>query len=78
MAEGGTPVNHGANLRFSALMSDPPVIQMVLDTGNSGAYGVENATDQMLLWHAGKKIQLPLDWSKALKASKQSLVLTVP
>ncbi|MGH7249767.1 MAG: penicillin acylase family protein, partial [Minisyncoccia bacterium] len=70
MAEGGLPVTHGANLRFVAQMSDPPQISAILDSGNSGLFGNNNALDQMPLWHEGQRIPLETDWAKAEQNAK--------
>lgn len=69
MAESGTPVTYGANLRFRAKMSSPPQIYAVIDSGNSGTVGDTHAFDQAELWHQGKAIQLESDWQKAWENS---------
>lgn len=65
LAEGGLPVRLGANLRFQATMSTPPQIHMVLDSGNIGSPGHQNALDQAKLWHKGKTIKMATSWEKA-------------
>jgi penicillin G amidase len=69
LAESGTPVIYGANLRFRAKMSSPPQIFAVIDSGNSGTVGDKNAFDQAVLWQEGKSILLETDWAKALEKS---------
>lgn len=68
LAESGTPVAYGANLRFRAKLSQPPQIYAVLDSGNSGTIGDKNAFDQATLWHEGKSIPLITDWDQAVKS----------
>lgn len=66
LAEAGTPVVYGANLRFRAKMTSPqPQIFAVIDSGNSGTPGDKNAFDQAELWHSGKSIEIVTDWTKA-------------
>lgn len=64
MAEHGLPVIYGANLRFSAVMSTPPKLEMILDSGNSGHITSPHAFDQAKLWHEGKTIVLEPDFKK--------------
>ncbi len=76
LAEIGMPVVYGANLRFQAIMSDPPVLRAVLDTGTSGDRDHENSLDQSLLWHQGKLIDLAKDWSEAETKAKSRFYLS--
>lgn len=76
LAETGTPVIYGANLRFQARMSNPPELKMVLDSGNSGVVGDEHSLDQADLWHKGHVINMTTDWEKAIKEAKTSFSLT--
>lgn len=69
MAEIGTPVLYGANLRFKAQMKTPIEIHAVIDSGNSGTVGHKNAFDQVDLWHQGKSIRIETEWKNALKNS---------
>lgn len=70
LAEGGTPVRMGANLRFRAKMSNPPELSMVLDNGNSGLPGHPNAFDQAEPWHEGKTLPLTTNWQEAQAKAK--------
>lgn len=75
MAETGTPVLYGANLRFRANMTTPPQIYAVLDSGNSGTVGHHSAFDQAKLWHEGKSIAIETNWEQALENSANYFVL---
>lgn len=75
LAESGTPVIYGANLRLQAQMSIPPKINVVLDSGNSGAVGHKNSLDQAKLWHEGKVFPMVTNWQQALKEAPKSFVL---
>lgn len=67
-AERGDPANHfrvtnGAGLRLLAEMSDPPVVRMVNDSGQSGHFGHRHLEDQYPLWSKGEPRVLLLDKS---------------
>ncbi len=58
-AERGDPNNHfrvtnGAGLRLIAEMSDPPVVRMINDSGQSGHFGHRHLEDQYPLWSKGE------------------------
>lgn len=65
LAETGTPVIYGANMRFQARMSNPPELKFSLDSGNSGVVGAKNSLDQADLWHKGEVFKLVTDWVQA-------------
>jgi penicillin amidase len=69
LAESGTPVINGANLRFQVKMSSPPEIRLVIDSGNSGVVGHKNSYDQASLWHEGKTLTLSNSWLEKKDAS---------
>lgn len=75
LAETGTPVIYGANLRAQVLMTNPPQLKMVLDSGNSGVVGDQNSLDQADLWHKGHVIDMATEWTRALKEAKTSFSL---
>ncbi len=58
-AERGDPNKHfrvtnGAGLRLIAEMSDPPVVRMINDSGQSGHFGHRHLEDQYPLWSKGE------------------------
>lgn len=59
-SERGTPIYGGAALRNIGEMSDPPVVRLVNDSGNSGHFGHRHLEDQAPLWSEGKPFQLAL------------------
>lgn len=67
MAESGLPVTYGANLRLKVKLTTPPSVHIVLDSGNSGTVGHQNAFDQAKLWHDGKFITMDNDFTEARK-----------
>ncbi len=71
----GLPVTHGASLRFVAKLSDPIDARFVLDSGNSGLVGNDNAFDQVSLWHEGKTIGMPANFEEAKKRAKYFKVI---
>ncbi|HXW53382.1 MAG TPA: penicillin acylase family protein, partial [Myxococcota bacterium] len=75
MAETGVPVVYGANIRFRVKLTNPPMIEAVLDSGNGGTIGQDNAFDQAKLWHEGKTIPLETDWQKAVEKSVTKFTL---
>lgn len=75
LAEVGTPVMYGANLRFQAVMSNPVQLKFVLDSGNSGVVGEKNSLDQAELWHKGKMVDVITDWQKAWQQSRNRFEL---
>ncbi|MCA9509035.1 MAG: penicillin acylase family protein [Myxococcales bacterium] len=74
MAESGIPVERGANLRFQAVMTRPPQLKIVLDSGNSGLFG-KHSLDQAQLWHRGKTMDLIKNWDGAKKQTVMSFGL---
>jgi hypothetical protein len=70
MAEGGRPVKHGANLRLQVKMSEPPLIEVILDSGNSGNIG-DDSFDQAAMWHDGEVITLRTHFQQALDDAKK-------
>lgn len=52
-SERGTPVTGGAALRNIGEMSEPPVVRLVNDSGNSGHFGHRHLEDQQPLWSDG-------------------------
>ncbi|HXW59902.1 MAG TPA: penicillin acylase family protein, partial [Myxococcota bacterium] len=75
LAEAGTPVRTGANLRLRVKMASPPEIHMILDSGNSGLPGHKNAFDQAELWHQGRTTPMVTDWQEAKRKAKNYFVL---
>jgi penicillin amidase len=65
----------GAGLRLIAEMSDPPVVRMVNDSGQSGHFGSKHLFDQNKLWHEGKPRVLSMSIEEAEKVKEGSLVL---
>jgi penicillin amidase len=58
-AEAASPTNRlrvssGAGLRHLAIMTSPPAVQMVNDTGQSGHFGHRHLEDQYPLWTKGE------------------------
>lgn len=70
MAEGGRPVRHGANLRLRVKMSQPPLIEVILDSGNSGNIG-DDSFDQAAMWHDGEVITLKTHFQQSLDDAKK-------
>ena len=58
-AESGLPITHGACLRLVAEMSDPPVLRIGIDTGQSGHPSDPHYLDQYDDWSKGTPRQLP-------------------
>lgn len=69
MAESGLPVTNGANMRFQVLLTSPPQIKFIIDSGNSGVAGHHNAFDQASMWHEGKTLTLATNWEEAQKTA---------
>ncbi|MCP4499187.1 MAG: penicillin acylase family protein [Deltaproteobacteria bacterium] len=63
-AEGRIPVTFGAGLRLQAIMTDPPSVRMIIDTGNSGHFGNKHLDDQYPLWSEGNPMKLPMSQSE--------------
>ena len=77
LAESGTPISTGANMRFVAELSAPIKASMILDTGNSGAPSSKNLMDQSELWHRGQAIPMPRNFEEA-KALSTGMIRLVP
>ena len=75
LAETGTPVMYGANMRFQALMSSPPQLKVTLDSGNSGVVGHKNSLDQAVLWHKGEVFKMATEWKEAVDQAVTSFSL---
>lgn len=69
MAESGLPVTNGANMRFQVLLTSPPKIKFIIDSGNSGVAGHHNAFDQASMWHEGKTLTLATSFEEAQKTA---------
>ncbi len=60
-AEGGTPVQHGAVLRFAAELKDPIEGRFTLDFGQSGHMGHPHIDDQRDDWQNVRPRPIPVD-----------------
>jgi len=65
MAESGLPVTNGANMRFQVILTKPPQVRLIIDSGNSGVAGHKNAFDQASMWHEGQTLLLSTTWQEA-------------
>lgn len=75
MAEGGLPVNYGANLRMWCEMSNPPKLHMVIDSGNNGDFHHPNSLDQAKLWHNNQAIMFYENFYTAQNNAKEFFML---
>ena len=76
MAQGGLPVNYGANLRMYSEMSIPPKLNMVIDSGNNGDFHHVNSKDQAVLWHDNKFITFYDNFFIAKANAKKRIKIT--
>lgn len=73
---GTTP--HGAALRLVAELSEPPVVRLVIDTGNSGQPGEDHWDDQTERWARGEPRALETDRGRLSVTAIGRLVLLPP
>ena len=74
-AEAGTPVHFGAVLRMVAVLTDPPTVRMVIDTGQSGHPRHRHWDDMWQRWSAGEPFHVPVTREEVEAAAEGRLRL---